>query len=86
MLTNTEMANLPLYASADYRLAKLNTITLGVKVGYRPSFGGELSVRADFIRQNGEDRPWDAVGIQREAGVFPSLKATMVHVAYTVPF
>lgn len=86
MLTNTEVGNLPQYASADYRLAKLNTTTLGVKLGYRPSFGGELSMRAELIRQNGEDRPWDAVGIQRDAGVFPSLKATMVHVAYSVPF
>lgn len=86
MLTNIEVANLPQYASADYRLAKLNTTSLGVKLGYRPSFGGELSMRAELIRQNGEDRPWDAVGIQRDAGVFPSLKATMVHVAYSVPF
>lgn len=86
MLTNTEIARLPQYASADYRLAKLNTTTLGVKLGYRPSFGGEMSMRAELIRQNGEDRPWDAVGIQRDAGVFPSLKATMVHVAYSVPF
>lgn len=86
MLTNTEVANLPQYASADYRLAKLHTTSFGVKIGYRPSFGGELSMRAELIRQNGEDRPWDSVGIQREAGVFPSLKATMLHVAYTVPF
>lgn len=86
MLTNTEAANLPEYASADYRLAKLHTTSVGVKVGYRPSFGGELSARAELIRQNGEEQPWDAVGIQREAGVFPSLKATMVHFAYTVPF
>ncbi len=86
MLTNTEMANLPQYASADYRLANLHTITLGMKVGYRPRFGGELSIRAELIRQNGETRPRDAVGIQREAGVFPTLKASMVHVAYTLPF
>lgn len=86
MLTNIEAANLPEYASADYRLAKLHTTTVGVKVGYRPSFGGELSARAELIRQNGEEQPWDAVGVQRGAGVFPSLKATMVHFAYTVSF
>lgn len=86
MLTNAEMAAPPQYASADYRLAKLHTVSLGMKVGYRPRFGGELTLRAELIRQNGENRPWDAVGIQREAGVFPSLKASMVHVAYTLPF
>lgn len=86
MLTNIEAANLPQYASADYRLAKLHTTSVGVKFGYRPSFGGELSARAELIRQNGEEQPWDTVGIQRDAGVFPSLKATMVHFAYSVPF
>lgn len=86
MLTNTEAVNLPQYASADYRLAKLNTTSVGVKVGYRPNLGGELSARIEFIQQNGEEQPWDAVGIQRTEGVFPSLNATMVHFAYTVPF
>lgn len=86
MLTNVEVANLPQYASADYRLAKLTTTTAGLKFGYRPPGGGELSARFEVVRQSGEERPWDAVGIQREAGVFPELKATMVSVAYTVPF
>lgn len=86
MLTSTEMTAPPQYASADYRLAKLHTVSLGLKVGYRPRFGGELSMRAELIRQNGENRPWDAVGIQREAGVFPALKARMVHIAYTLQF
>lgn len=86
MLTNTEVANLPQYASADYRLANMQTTSLGVKVGYRPHAGGELSARLEMVRQRGEERPWDAVGIQREAGVFPELKATILHFAYTVPF
>lgn len=86
MLTNTELANLPVYASADYRLARLRTNSLGVKVGYRPSFGGELSARVEVAFQSGEQRPWDAVGIQKNEGVFPTLNATMVHFGYTVPF
>lgn len=86
MLHNTELANLPAYASSDYRLAELTTNSVGVKLGYRPRVGGELSMRVEVIRQNGDNQPWDAVGIQREAGVFPALKATMVHLAYTLPF
>lgn len=86
MLSNSEFANLPVYASADYRLAKLHTNSLGVKVGYRPNFGGELSARLEFIFQGGEEKPWDAVGVQRKEGVFPTLNATMVHFGYTVPF
>lgn len=86
MLTNTEVSNLPQYASADYRLAKLSTKSVGIKLGYRPSGGGEVSARIEVMRQNGEEQPWDAVGVQREAGVFPDLKAMMVNIAYTVPF
>lgn len=86
MLTNTEVANLPQYASADYRLAEFTTTTVGVKFGYRPQVGGELSARFEVIRQSGEQRPWDAVGIQQDEGVFPTLDAVMVSIAYTVPF
>ncbi len=86
MLTNTEASNLPQYASADYRLAELHTTSVGIKIGYRQQAGGEFSARLEVVRQQGEDRPWDAVGIQRENGVFPELKATIFNVTYTVPF
>lgn len=86
MLLNTEVSNLPDYASADYRMAKLQTTSVGVKLGYRPRSGGELNLRFEVIRQDGEQQPVDAVGIQRDAGVFPTLNATMVNVSYTTPF
>lgn len=87
MITNTEVINgLPKYATADYRLAKLHTATLGVKVGYKPAMGGEVNLRVETVRQDGEQTPWDAVGVQRDAGVFPTLKASIVSMSYTVPF
>lgn len=87
MLTNTEVADgLPEYASADYRLARLHTTTLGVKAGYRPATGGEVNLRIETLRQDGEQAPADAVGVQRDAGVFPTLRATTLHLSYVLPF
>lgn len=86
MLTNTEVLNLPEYASADYRMAELNTTTFGLKLGYHPGFGGELNARFEVIRQEGEERPDDAIGIQRDNGVFPELDAKMVHIGYSFNF
>lgn len=86
MLTNVEAANLPKYASADYRLAKLNTLSLGIKLGYKFSFGGELAARAVYIKQDGDERPGDAVGIQRAEGVFPELRARFIDLSFTMPF
>lgn len=86
MLSNTEVASLPEFASADYRLAELNTTTFGLKIGYRPTSGGELSLRYEVIRQRGEERPGDAIGVQRDEGVFPDLNAMLVNVSYTAPF
>ncbi|MCR4299116.1 MAG: DUF3570 domain-containing protein [Gallionella sp.] len=76
----------PVYASADHRLTKLQTNSIGVKLGYKPAFGGELTVRAEVLRQNGEQHPQDAIGVQRTADLFPELEATIFHIGYTKPF
>ncbi|MDH4234553.1 MAG: DUF3570 domain-containing protein [Gallionella sp.] len=76
----------PVYASADYRLAKLRTNSAGVKLGYKPTFGGELTARAEVMRQNGEQHPQDAIGVQRTAELFPELEATIFHIGYTTSF
>lgn len=84
MLYSNEI--LPAYASADYRLAKMQTQSLGVKLGYKPLSGGELTVRVESLRQDGEQQPEDAVGVQKQAGVFPTLEAMFFHLGYTLPF
>lgn len=76
----------PVYASADYRLTKLQTNSIGVKLGYKPTFGGEFTARIEAMRQNGEQHPQDAVGVQRSADLFPELEATIFHIGYTKPF
>lgn len=84
MLYSTEI--LPAYASADYRLAKMHTNSIGVKLGYKPLSGGEFTARVEAMRQDGEQRPDDAVGVQRDAGVFPTLDAVLFHIGYTLAF
>lgn len=76
----------PVYASADHRLARLQTDTVGVKLGYKPTFGGELTARFEVMRQNGEQHPQDAIGVQKSAEIFPELRATIFHIGYTKPF
>lgn len=76
----------PAYASADYRLAKLQTNSIGVKLGYKPTFGGEFTARIEAMRQNGEQHPQDAVGVQKSVGLFPELEATIFHIGYTKTF
>lgn len=76
----------PAYASADHRLTKLQTNSIGLKLGYKPAFGGELTARAEVLRQNGEQHPQDAIGVQRTADLFPELEATIFHIGYTKLF
>jgi hypothetical protein len=45
----------PQYASADYRLDELETITLGAKFGKPVGDNGEIRTRLEFISQKGEN-------------------------------
>lgn len=84
MLYTTEIT--PAYASADYRMAKMHTNSVGVKLGYKPLSGGEFTTRVEVMRQDGEQQPGDAVGVQKDAGVFPTLDAVLFHIGYTLAF
>jgi len=76
---------LPRYASADLRLAKFTSTTLGIKYGM-PLFGGELSMRIEQMRQEGESHPGDAIGDLKNQDLFPTLKAAIVQVSYSFVF
>lgn len=76
----------PEYASADYRLSDLQTISAGLKFGYRTDEWGEATVRYEYILQTGEEHPSGTVGVQREAELFPDLTAHVIHIGYTVDF
>jgi hypothetical protein len=76
---------LPTYASTDYRLGDLRTVTLGATYGFRP--GGhtataEWTVRAEYIGQFGNSYPNAAVGVQRNFDLFPTVNVLSLVLSY----
>lgn len=56
---DSSVTSLPQYASADYRLGKLSTYSIGIKYGKELGVNGSFSVRAEYIVQgySGVDLP-----------------------------
>jgi hypothetical protein len=80
-------APLPEFATADYRLGALRSMTVGATYGFRiPGRPGEWTVRAEYLRQFGNGHPGDAVGIQRQFDLFPTVNIGSLLVGYSVEF
>ena len=80
-------APLPPFASADYRLGPLRSLTIGATYGFHlPTAPGEVSVRGEYIRQSGAGRPSEAVGVQSQLDLMPPIGITTLVVAYSVEF
>lgn len=76
----------PDFASADYRLAAMNSYTLGLKYGHASGKSGEWSVRAEYMRQAGDDHPANAVGVQLHQDLYPDLHVVILQVGYGARF
>ncbi|HEX9163789.1 MAG TPA: DUF3570 domain-containing protein [Thermoanaerobaculia bacterium] len=75
---------LPDFASSDYRLGALNTITVGGTYGLRwNDFPGDWTVRAQLIRQSGNSSPPNAIGVQRRFDLSPPVNIYAVVVGYS---
>lgn len=80
-------APLPEFATADYRLGPLKSITVGASVGFHfPSTPGEWIVRGEYIRQTGDSHPADAIGAQSQFDLFPPLNVGTLVVDYALTF
>lgn len=78
---------LPEFATADYRLGRLNTMTVGASFGFRvPGTPGEFSVRGELIRQTGDGHPPEAIGVQQQFDLFPPLVVGTAVVSYSFGF
>lgn len=73
------------HASADYRLGEMTTTTLGLKYG-QPLGRGELRVRLEWMRQQGDSHPADAIGVQKDIDLFPTVDAVIFNVGYDLKF
>ncbi len=76
---------LPNYASADLRVAEMTSSTIGLKFGM-PLSNGEFNIRFEQMTQTGESHPDDAIGIQRNYDLYPTLDATIVQIGYSTVF
>ena len=76
---------LPDYASADLRLGEMTGTTVGLKFGI-PLSDGEFNIRFEKMVQTGESHPADAIGVQRNFDLYPTLDATIVQIGYRTVF
>ena len=80
-------APLPGLATADYRLGAMSSATIGATYGFRISDRpGEWTVRAEYIGQFGEGHPGDAIGIQRQFNLFPTVNIGSLLIGYSLEF
>jgi hypothetical protein len=83
----TQGAPLPDYATSDYRLGALRTITVGATFGFHPEeIPGEWTIRAQYMRQAGDSSPPSAIGIQRRLDLSPPMNIVAVVVGYSFDY
>jgi hypothetical protein len=73
---------LPDHASSDYRLTDIDGVTFGMSVGWTFRNESELILRAEYYTQTGESKPKDAIGVQQDFDLFPTLHASIIQVDY----
>jgi hypothetical protein len=74
-------APLPTYATADYRLSELTSVTVGLKFG-APTRSGEMSGRIELYHQNGKPSPGSQVGSLRNLDLNPGFYAVIAQLSY----
>lgn len=74
---------LPAEASADYRLANFNAITVGFTYGWDFRDESAFLVRIEYYMQDGDSSHDTAIGLQRDQDLFPDLQATIIQVQYS---
>ncbi len=78
---------LPNFATSDYRLGNLKSLTLGATLGFRLSgIKGEWSVRAEYLGQFADSHPSGVVGIERQYDLYPTLNIGSLLLGYSIQF
>jgi Protein of unknown function (DUF3570) len=82
-----EGASIPDFATSDYRLGALRTITVGATYGFHPEFvAGEITMRGQYVRQHGNSSPASAVGIQRNFDLSPPVNIVAFVLGYSFDY
>tara|TARA_R110002126_G_scaffold75469_28_gene188450 strand:+ start:1032 stop:2321 length:1290 start_codon:yes stop_codon:yes gene_type:complete len=74
---------LPQFASADYRIGKMNTYTLGAKFGTKLAAGNELSFRIALYQQSPENDGDAAPGVLAGVELYEKVTAVMAQLSYS---
>ncbi|MDO7086545.1 DUF3570 domain-containing protein [Pseudocolwellia sp. AS88] len=74
---------LPEYMSADYRVGKMDGITVGVKYGIPMKDNTELSFRLEFFQQSSKSNGDELPGVLNELDLYPSVDAIIAQVNYS---
>ncbi|WP_028866064.1 DUF3570 domain-containing protein [Psychromonas aquimarina] len=82
-ISESEAADIGPYLSADYRLAEMWSSTIGLKIGFKTPDGNRNTVRLEYYHQDGEQSPSDALGVQKNYDMFPTLDAFIVQYTYS---
>jgi len=82
----TDSEPVPDFVSADYRLGEMTSNTIGLKFGTKWGRDGEIAARIGYIRQEGNSSPSDAVGIQKNQDLFPTVEAYIFHISLKKTF
>lgn len=83
---NTSLVDgqIPDYASADYRLADLTSLSYGIKYGWNISDDSEFGLRLGLMQQSAD--PSVVIGNQSQQDLVPDVKATLIQFNYTLQF
>ncbi|MEH6453035.1 MAG: DUF3570 domain-containing protein [Psychromonas sp.] len=82
-VTESQSENIGSYLTSDYRLAEMWSSTIGLKVGFKTPDGNQNSIRLEYYHQDGEKNPSNAVGVQKNYDLFPTLDAFIVQYTYS---
>jgi hypothetical protein len=72
----------PSYASADFRLASFDAITLSIELGRDLDEDRVESLSLEYYVQEGDSHPVDAVGLQRQQDLYPKLQVWLIKYVY----
>lgn len=75
---------LPSFATSDYRLGAMNSITIGAKYGVHMEGTGEFDVRIEYMRQMGDGHPKNAVGVQKDIDLMPAVDIVTIHLGVAI--
>lgn len=73
---------LPEYYSADYRLGKMDALTLGLKYGMPVGAGDELAFRLEYYVQQPKNAGFDAPGQLAGLELYPEITAIIAQINY----